>query len=148
MSDQPKPRQCEPDADAAALKAFAAKHRLHVRLDECADLYIPGRRGQSQLYFADGELCLMVIDGPYVLRSRWKTLEARRLWLGDVFQDGRRRVQDVKAEGIPLENAKLAIKLAKVRPKRVMSEAQREVLVKARASSPLQSRKLRAPEHP
>jgi hypothetical protein len=122
-------------------ESFAQRFRLRVRRDECGDPIIPGRRGQSQLYFDggdDGQLSLLVIDGPYVLRSRWKALGARRLWLGDVFQDGKRRVQDVKAEGIPLENAKLAIRLAKVPIRRKLSEAQREALTQRGARTRFQ----------
>src|SRR5215472_2047717 len=73
----------ESDADERALKAFAREFRLKVRLDECGDPIIPGRRGQSQLYFASGELCLMVIDGPVAKPSRWQTLGGK-LWLGTV----------------------------------------------------------------
>ena len=117
------------------LRAFAEQFRLRIRLDECGDLIIPGRRGQSQLYFAGSELCLMVIDGPPAKPSSWQALGGK-LWRGDISPHPKtgRRVQDVKITGIPLDNAKLAIKMARVKPKRVMSEAQREVLVKARAA--------------
>jgi hypothetical protein len=104
--------------DDERLKDFAQKHRLRIRRDECSDLIIPGRRGQSQLYFAGNELCLMVIDGRRVKRSRWQALGGR-LWLGDISEG----LQDVKVTGIPLENAKLAIRLAKIKTKRILSEA-------------------------
>jgi hypothetical protein len=187
------------------LKHFARKHRLRVRLDECGDLIIPGRRGQSQLYFAGEELCLMVIDGPVVKPSRWESLGGK-LWLGtvssganrymrrfpeqanpktgkaleyeidkgmalylldgqdkpahlaassrdepcasytgqseiwqEVVTEGRKRLQDVKITGIPLENARLAIRFAKVRSIRVISDAQREALRKARELLPKKS---------
>jgi hypothetical protein len=42
-------------------------------------------------------------------------------------------VQDVKITGIPLENARLAIRLVGVRPPHVMSEARKAVLDKARS---------------
>jgi len=70
----------------------------------------------------------MVIDGPRVLRSRWEALGGR-LWTGDVSEG----LQDVKITGIPLENASAAIRLAGVKRRRVLSEAQREVLVAAGA---------------
>jgi hypothetical protein len=124
-----------------ALERFAQAHRLHIRRDECGDPIIPGRRGESQLYFDEDALCLMVLDGPPAIPSRWKALGGK-LWLGDISphtQTGR-RVQDVKITGIPLENARLAIRLARVKPRRVMSEAQREAsakgLAKAHAARP------------
>jgi hypothetical protein len=44
-------------------------------------------------------------------------------------------VQDVKLTGISLDNAKLAIKMARVKPKRVMTDKQREHAVHALAKS-------------
>jgi hypothetical protein len=41
-------------------------------------------------------------------------------------------VQDVKITGIPLENARLAIRLVGARPRRVLSEAQRRALTDGR----------------
>ena len=110
------------------IKSFARQYRLRIRRDECGDPIIPGRRGQSQLYFAGSDgLCLMVLDGPRVKRSRWHALGGK-LWLGDISAG----VQDVKITNIPMENARLAIRLARVKPVRVVSEAQREVLRRAR----------------
>ena len=54
--------------------------------------YPQGRRGQ--LYFDCPDLCLMVLDGPPAIRSKWKEL-GRNLWMGDISP-------------IPPENAKLA----------------------------------------
>jgi len=116
------------------LERFARQHRLHTRLDECGDRITPGRRGRSQLYFDGDQLCLMVLDGPVALPSRWRALGGR-LWLGDVSGAGRSRVQDVKVTGIPLSNAKLAIRMARVKPKRVMSQAQRDQAAQALAKA-------------
>jgi hypothetical protein len=105
---------------------FAEQHRLRVRLDECGDKIIPGKRGH--LYIAGGELCLMVTDGTVAKSSRWKDLAARSLWLGDISPNAKGvRVQDVKVEGIPWENWAQAVKLAKVRQRRVLSESQLEL---------------------
>jgi hypothetical protein len=79
---------------------------------------IQGKRGQ--LYFDGFELCLMVLDGKPALASKWKALGGN-LWLGDKT-DG---VQDVKITGIPLENAKAAIRMCRIKARRVMSEAQK-----------------------
>ena len=112
------------------IKKFAEQYRLKIRCDECGDSIIPGRRGH--LYFNGPELCLMVTNGTRVLRSRWEMLGGK-LWMGDI-SDG---VQDVKVTGIPLENARLAIRMVGCKPKRMMSEAQKAALAKAQKSSPL-----------
>jgi hypothetical protein len=56
--------------------------------DECGDKIIPGKRGH--LHLADGELCLMVIDGAPASRSRWEALGGK-LWIGDISRDATRR---------------------------------------------------------
>jgi hypothetical protein len=109
------------------IEKFAELFRLHITRDECGDKIIRGKRGH--LYFACSELCLMVIDGAPLHRTRWEALGGR-LWLGDSSLDAAgRRVQDVKIEGIPLENARAAIKLARIRQKCVLSAEEREVLL-------------------
>ena len=107
------------------LESFAQHHRLKIRQDECGDPVSPGRRGKSQLYFADSDgLCLVVLDGPPANRGRWLALGGK-LWMGDISHHPTtgRRVQDVKVTNIPLDNAKLAINLARVKPKQQRSEA-------------------------
>jgi hypothetical protein len=128
------------------IEKFAELYRLHIKRDECGDKIIPGKRGH--LYFADGELCLMVIDGAPLHRRRWQAL-AGKLWLGDSSPNGmRRKVQDVKIENIPLQNAPAAIKMIRARQKRVLStdalEASRERMLKARES--LSERRSPAPK--
>ena len=49
------------------IETFAEQHRLKVTRDECNDQIIQGRRGH--LYFDEGELCLMILDGPVRARS-------------------------------------------------------------------------------
>jgi hypothetical protein len=115
------------------LEDFARQYRLQTRLDECGDKIIPGRRGRSQ-YFDGDQLCLMVLDGPVAQPSRWNALGGK-LWLGDVSGTGKSRVQDVKVTGIPSSNAGLAIRMARVKPKRVMSQAQREQAAQALAKA-------------
>jgi hypothetical protein len=100
------------------IETFAQQHRLRVTRDECNDRVIQGRRGH--LYFDGAALCLMVLDGKPAIGSKWKALGGK-LWMGDKT-DG---VQDVKITGIPLENAKAAIRMCRIKPKRIMSEAQK-----------------------
>ena len=120
------------------IERFAEQHRLKVTRDECHDQVIEGRRGH--LYFADRELCLMVLDGALAIRSRWAALGGK-LWMGDISPHPRtgRRVQDVKITGIPLERARPAIRMAGCKAKRILSEAQKAALAKAQNSSPLRA---------
>ena len=125
---------------SVTIKNFAEQYRLKIRCDECGDSIIPGKRGH--LYFDGDSLCLMVTDSRPANWSKWVELGAKKLWMGDI-SDG---VQDVKVTDIPLENARLAIRMAGAKPKRIMSEAQHAVLEKARTANPIFSRGPHAPE--
>jgi hypothetical protein len=79
----------------------------------------------------------MAIDGPPTNRSKWRALGGK-LWMGDISPDKTgKNVQDVKITGIPLENAMAAIRMARVKPKRVLSETQRLQLEQGRQKSSL-----------
>jgi hypothetical protein len=122
------------DVTTDATETFAQQHRLKVTRDECNDQVIQGKRGQ--LYFDGPELCLMVLDGKPAIPPTWRALGGK-LWLGDISKNVQgQRVQDVKITGIPLENAKAAIRLCRIRQKRIMSEAQKAALDKARSFLP------------
>lgn len=114
--------------------SFAEQHRLKVTRDECNDQVIQGRRGQ--LYFDGAELCLMVLDGDAAIKSRWAALGGK-LWMGDISQHPKtgKRVQDVKITGIPLKNAKLAIRMVRAKTKRILSEEHKAKLAVAGESS-------------
>ena len=99
-------------------ESFAEQHRLKVTRDECSDQIIQGRRGH--LYFDGFELCLTALDGKPSIPSKWKALGGK-LWLGDKTQLGRGWVQDVKITGIALENARAAIRMCRIREKRILS---------------------------
>ena len=79
----------------------------------------------------------MVLDGQPAIRSNWAELGGN-LWMGDISPHPKtgKRVQDVKIIGIPPENAKLAIRMCRVKPKRIMSEALKTVLDRARSLLP------------
>jgi hypothetical protein len=111
------------------IEQFAAIHRLRITRDECLDKIIQGKRGH--LYFDEQDLCLMVLDGSRVLRSRWLELGGT-LWLGEV-SDG---LQDVKITGIPLEKATLAMKLARVFPRRSSQNAVRVQAFRFKSNKP------------
>jgi hypothetical protein len=116
------------------IDTFAGQYRLRVKRDECNDQIVQGRRGQ--LYFDGGELCLMVLDGKLANRSKWKALGGT-LWMGDISKNTQGvRVQDVKITGIPLVNARLAIRMCRIRSKRILSPEElslrRGLIAKAR----------------
>ena len=100
-------------------ESFAEQHRLKVTRDECSDQIIQGRRGH--LYFDGFELCLKVLDGKPSIPSKWKALGGK-LWLGDKIEG----VQDVKIIGIPVENARAAIRMCRIRQKRILSPEELE----------------------
>jgi hypothetical protein len=79
------------------------------------------------LYSDGAELCLTVLDGKPANRSKWKALGGK-LWMGI---SRTKRVQDVKVIGIPLENARLAIRMVGARQKRVLSETRKAELALA-----------------
>jgi hypothetical protein len=112
------------------IETFAKQYRLlGLRKDACGDPVIYGSdRGaaERQLYFDNGELCLMILDGGRIQKSRWLELgtEPAKLWLGDIAREGRRGIQDVKITGIPLTRAKLAIRLARVKHRQNLTEEQ------------------------
>jgi hypothetical protein len=106
------------------IQDFADQFRLRITRDECNDKIISGKRGH--LYFAGGKLCLMVIDGAPAIRRHWEALGGR-LWMGDISLSAKgQRVQDVKIEDIPIENAATAIKMVRARQKRVLSSEERQ----------------------
>lgn len=115
------------------IRTFAEKHRLKVSRDECGDEIIQGRRGH--LYFDCGDLCLMVTDGAVARRSAWAGLGGL-LWLGDITGG----VQDVSIRGIPLESAKLAIRMCRISRRRVLSESHRKALAASNVASRFKSK--------
>jgi hypothetical protein len=123
------------------IQDFADQFRLRITRDECNDKIISGKRGH--LYFAGGELCLMVIDGAPAIRRHWEALGGR-LWMGDISLSAKgQRVQDVKIEGIPIENARAAVKMVRARQKRILSSEQREAcLTRLRRGADASSKRL------
>ena len=78
----------------------------------------------------------MVLDGKPAIRSKWKALGGR-LWMGDISKNAQGvRVQDVKITGIPFENARLAIRMCRIRQSRILKPEEltlrRGLIAKAR----------------
>jgi hypothetical protein len=74
---------------------------------------IKGRRGY--LYIENDELCLVALNSCKSQDPRWVELDSKKLFVSKARRqkDGR-RVQDVRAEGIPEGNWQKAAKLAQV----------------------------------
>jgi hypothetical protein len=78
----------------------------------------------------------MVLDGKPALASKWKALGGK-LWMRDISNNAQGvRVQDVEITGIPLENAGPAIRMCRIKAKRIMTDAQRAALARARSFLP------------
>lgn len=113
---------------------FAEQFRLKIRLDECGDKIIPGRRGH--LYVDRGQVCAIWLDARPMQPSRLAKLGGK-VWQGSISGEGNRRAQDAKVIGILPEQYRLAIRLVGARPKQILSAARQEVLARARANSPI-----------
>jgi hypothetical protein len=106
------------------LTTFAQKYRLRMKRDECGELIIPGRLGESQIYeHSPVRLGVVIMPGkPFVWANARKKLLAA----------GCQVVQNGDWEGTALfdpqntTQAQLAIKLIKVRRKKVLSTRQLE----------------------
>jgi hypothetical protein len=127
------------------LEQFAAKHRLKTRLDECGEEIIPGRRGQIYAWGVNTdtgvfELGVMFMP-PKTAAHPWGKWTPRT-W-GNFKRAGLALLMTVRQSGdsesclsfdpANREQVKLAMKMAKVYPKRVMSD---EHLAKLRAGLP------------
>jgi hypothetical protein len=121
----------EGQREAMYLTQIAEQYRVNIRRDECGDSIIPGKRGH--LYLDGDQICGMWPDTRPMNRSRLMELGGT-LWQGDI-SDG---VQDAWVKGIAPDKIRQALRMVGAKPRRVMSEARRAVLEKARAASPLE----------
>jgi len=135
---------------AQPIDKFAAQNRLKVVLDECGDPCIQGSR--AKLYFDEEALCMIAVDARVsgVSLEVLNDLDADRTWVGDVYRDSKQRgYRDVWLKGIPKAKWGAAIKLARCRTRRKVSEEQREALAHrlkvARASKKTPVRSVESP---
>lgn len=126
------------------IKEFADKHRLKVKRDECNDPIIPGRFGHIYEHDEKGQLGVYF---EFSTARRWnfarQALVDRKLILR----------QDAQTEGTMLfDSSNLSqvsaiCRFARLKTRRMLSEAQKRALEKARQSSPLNACvRSRAPE--
>jgi hypothetical protein len=111
------------------IKTFASKHRLRTKTDDCGERIIPGRVGQIY-YHGDGKLGVLYMPDPDNTRpdmgKGWGYRKAQLEVAGCEIH------QDCDGEGsAPFDpksraQVRVAIKVSGVRPKRFMSDEQRE----------------------
>jgi hypothetical protein len=140
--------------DVSLIEQFAERYGLKTRTDEDGTVIIPGRKHKllggktfeniNHIYEYDDEnLGVMVGTGSV------RTWNFRRKVMTEL---GMLIVQNGETEGAAIfdpknqAQAKLAIREARVKPKRVMSAAQAKVLDDARKRSPLIGQKLPRPQ--
>ena len=121
------------DPQERTVRDFAKTQRVKVKRDGDGTFVIFGRHGQIYEY-APGHLGVIILNAT---ARRWRSARRQCLAAGMTLH------QDGETEGACLFNpddeaqARLAIKLAGVKRRRVMSEAQRAALAKAREKSPI-----------
>ena len=117
------------------LTTFATDHRLRIQRDECGDLIIPSPLGNLYQY-SSIELGLMVLPPSSSHPRLWNSIREKCLAAGMTLRQNGDTEGSVSFDPTNQDQAKLAIKLAKVRPKWQMSperrEAQLVVLANAR----------------
>ncbi len=115
-------------ATDATLLEFAERDRLKVRRDEYKDLFIPGKFGQVYEY-ESGRLAILFLG-----RSKRQWHAARKRLVAAGFQT----MQDADTEGSALfdpdntEQCRVAIRVLRVKPRRIPSATQLEHLLVAR----------------
>jgi hypothetical protein len=111
------------------LQEIVERYRARIRLDQCGDPIIPGRRGH--LYLDGDEICIMLADAVPVQRSRLEVLGGR-VWQGDISPNSAgHKVQDAKVIGVKPEKIQRALKIIRLKPKRIMSLPQRDHAMRA-----------------
>ena len=129
-------RDAEDQTEFGKIRAFAEKHRVKTRRDSCGELLIPGKQFctdmpqrvdyRSHVYeYGDARfgLCLLLAS-----KRRW-TFAKRKL-----MDAGFELAQDGDQEGCGLFNpadtkqVRLAFRLARIRPRHVMSPERRQEL--------------------
>ena len=114
--------------EEATIREFAEHQHLKLRQDECGDLFIPGKFGQVFQYDSD-RLAVMFLGST---KRKWNAF--RRKLEAAAFEV----MQDVGTEGSALfdpsnpKQCRIAIRIIRAKPRRILSAAQREQLRAAR----------------
>ena len=119
------------------LAEFADENRLHLRRDECDEQIIPGRQGQIYRY-DDGSLGVMFMP-PKTKQEPWGRWQPKRwtYYKKLAAKLGMIRIQNGDSEGCHTfdpanrEEVRLALRIAGIKRKRLMSPKQAEHAFKA-----------------
>jgi hypothetical protein len=118
---------------------FAANHRLKTRVDDDNTTIIPGRHGQ--IYEYDDQLLGVIYSNPRdKAANRWLTAKRECEAAGMTLQQFGDREGSLSFNPENRAQAKLAIRVAAVKFKRIMSEKQREVARRGLAAANLRVR--------
>ncbi|HLZ40611.1 MAG TPA: hypothetical protein VKQ11_06610 [Candidatus Sulfotelmatobacter sp.] len=111
------------------LRNFAENYKLYLRRDECGDPVINGSRGNL---YEDGQtLCLMIIsDEPQV--RYWNIVREKCLRAGMTLRQNGDGEGSFSFDPENKEQARLAIRLTGVRPKKQISEDHKAKLLAGR----------------
>ena len=110
------------------LREFAERYRLKLRRDECGGLFVSGKRGQVYEY-GPGQLAAMFLSDS---RRQWSAARKK------LAESGFRIMQDAATEGSALfdpdntDQCRMAIRVIRAKPRRILSAAQQEHLQAAR----------------
>lgn len=127
------------------LRTFAEKHRVKTRRDSCGEDIITGSRIPKDMPKRVEYACHVYDHGDGQRFGLLLLLKTKQQWTHakkQLVASGFTIKQNAETEGTALFNpqdpaqVRLAFKLARINPKRVMSEAQRLALTKARAKLP------------
>jgi hypothetical protein len=127
------------------IKAFAEKHRVRTRRDSCGEDIITGSRKPKDMPKRVEYACHIYDHGDGKLFGLLLLLRTKQQWTyakKQLVAAGFIIKQNAETEGTALFNpedaaqVRLAFKLARINPKRVMSEAQRLALAKTRFKLP------------
>lgn len=111
------------------LGQFANKYDLHVKHDECGDPVIGGKRGHLYEY-GPTELGLMFLPpGDDPSPRLWNTVLSKCLAAGMILRQRGDSEGVLSFDPLNKEQARLAIKLSGVRPKKQISEVHKEKLL-------------------
>jgi len=124
------------------IERFSAEHRLKTRLDECGEKIIPGRRGQIYEWGVNPDTVVFELGVMFMPPRTKENTHGKwtpRTW-GNFRRAGSSLLMTVRQSGdsegclsfdpANPEQVKLAMKIARVKPKRILSEKQQAVIAK------------------
>jgi hypothetical protein len=121
------------------LKTFATKYRLKLRLDVGETGIIFGRAGQIHQHDL-GRLGVMYMPAKAKTAEMWNTRRRACMAVGMLLHQNGDREGSLLFDPSSAAQAKLAIQVGGVKGRRIMSQAQKESLQRARTILPVKAR--------